>query len=71
MTTFWKPLWVLTSLVMNKNKEASYSFRYSYSYSWPAQVGPTAVSETSSVNSSRTPCEIPKAKKKTLQLSVV
>ena len=34
-------------------------FHLHWSYSWPVKTGPTAVSETSSVNSHRTPCKTP------------
>ena len=52
MTTFQKPLLVPSSLGMSQLP----------SNSRPVKMGPTAVSETSSVNSLRTPCKHPRTK---------
>ena len=62
-TTFRKHLWVSSSLVTNRNKNKNMN---SYTYWWTVKMGPTAVSETSSVNLPRTTCINSKVKKTAL-----
>jgi hypothetical protein len=59
---FQKLLCVQSSLVMNRNVY-SWAVKKMYSCSWSVNLGPTAVFKSSLVNSPRTPCRNPTAKK--------